>query len=65
VGRWGFAALIAFVTILYAATFFSPPPPDARALAFANLLSWVFPLWAAWFDRHRRVAPSRAAYEPG
>ena len=54
VGRWSLLTLVAFLSVLYAATFFSPPPPDIRLVAAGNLLALLFPPWAAWTDRHRQ-----------
>jgi len=31
------------------------PPPNVRFLAYGTLVTWLFPFWAAWFDRHREV----------
>jgi hypothetical protein len=31
----------------------SAPPPGATAIAVVGLAMWLFPLWAAWIDRHR------------
>lgn len=53
VGRWGFWAFAAVMTLLYAAGFAGPPPPDIRVVAWTNLVTVVFLLWPAWFDRHR------------
>jgi hypothetical protein len=52
-GRWGVAALAAFLALLYIGNLTSPPPPDVRAFAFAGLAAWLLPLWAWWADRHR------------
>ena len=52
-GRVGLWALIAFLSAIYFAAIFGPPPPDASAVAMAGHLSWLFVLWAYWIDRHR------------
>jgi hypothetical protein len=54
VGRWGFAALAAFLPVVYLANVFGPPPPSVTALwiaAFAGAM--VLTVWAWWADRHR------------
>jgi hypothetical protein len=54
VGRWAFAALVAFLPVVYLANVFGPPPPTVNALwiaAFAGAM--VFTVWAGWADRHR------------
>jgi len=53
IGRWGAAALAAFLVILYALNLVSPPPPDVKAFAVVGLVAWLLPLWAWWVDRHR------------
>jgi len=53
-GRWGFAALVAFLPVVYLANVFGPPPPTVSALwiaAFAGAV--VLTVWAWWADRHR------------
>lgn len=53
VGRWGTAALVAFLALIYAMNVASPPPSDADAVAWAGLVAWLLPLWGWWVDRHR------------
>lgn len=53
VGRIALWALIAFLSAIYFAAVFGPPPPNASAVAMAGHLSWLFVLWAYWVDRHR------------
>jgi len=50
IGLWG---LIAFLTAIYFAAIFGPPPPSSSAVAMAGHLSWLFVAWAYWVDRHR------------
>jgi hypothetical protein len=57
IGRWGFLGFLVFTLGIYAASIASPPPPSARAVAWVGLSSWLMPLWAGWFDRHRRFVP--------
>lgn len=52
-GRWAFAALIALMAVAWISAPWSPPPPSVEAVATVGLLTWLFPLWAAWIDRHR------------
>ena len=55
VGRWSFAALAAFLPVVYLANVFGPPPPSVSALwiaAFAGAM--VLTAWAWWADRHRK-----------
>jgi len=53
VGSIALAVFIVFLLAVYAANFFSPPPPSAQAIGWAGLLGWLLPLWAWWIDRHR------------
>lgn len=50
---WSFLIVL---IVLYIAALTSPPPPSAREVAVVGLAAWLFPFWAAWFDRHRNVA---------
>jgi hypothetical protein len=52
-GSLGFWSLIAFLLAIYASTFFSPPPPSAKAVAWVALSAWMVPVWGWWSDRHR------------
>jgi hypothetical protein len=56
VGRYGLAALVAFLVVLYLAAAFGPPPPSARAVALAATPGLLLAAWAAWADRHRDAA---------
>jgi hypothetical protein len=53
IGRWGVAALAAFLAAIYVMNLTSPPPPDLRSFAAVGLAAWLLPLWAWWADRHR------------
>ena len=57
-GSISFVAFVFFLLLIYAANFMSPPPNDARAIAYVGLAGWLLPLWAWWFDRHREPIPS-------
>ena len=54
-GTYVFWAFVTFLAVAYAANIVSPPPPNVRMLALVALLTWLFPFWAGWFDRHRRA----------
>ena len=30
---------------------------NARTIPWFGLASWILPVWAGWFDRHRRFLP--------
>jgi hypothetical protein len=60
VGRIGFAALLAFLLLVYLGSVFGPPPPSDRAIAWSGFAMWLFVAWGAWVDRHRvRATDSR------
>ena len=55
VGQFAFWSFVALAAAIYgAAASGGPPPPNPQAVAIVGLMSWLFPLWAAWFDRHRK-----------
>lgn len=56
VGRWSLAGLVVFTGTLWITSPWSPPPPSAMAVAVVGLAMWLFPLWAAWIERHREAA---------
>jgi hypothetical protein len=53
VGRYGFAAFVLFLLLIYASNLAGPPPPGVTALALFALSAWLLPFAAAWFDAHR------------
>jgi hypothetical protein len=55
-GRLNFRIYVAVLLAMYVGNIVGPPPPDPRSLAIFGLGLWLFPFWAAWFDRHRAVA---------
>lgn len=60
-GQYGMWAFFLFLLAAYAATIFGPPPPSVRAIAIGTLFSWLFVVWAWWFDSNRepRIAELR------
>lgn len=57
--RIGSVAMWAFILFLgatYTAAAAGTPPPNVQVLAWVTLASWLLPLWAWWFDRHRDAA---------
>ena len=55
-GRYALWALLGFLALVHLGNLFGPPPPSSRAVAYAALALWLFPLWAWWADRHRSAA---------
>ena len=53
VGTLAFAAFVSLTAAVWVVGPFGPPPPGASAIAWVGLAMWLFPVWAAWFDRHR------------
>ena len=56
VGKYAYWALIVFLAVVYIATSFGPPPPDASAIAGAGLSMWLLVAWGYWVDKHRVLA---------
>ena len=57
-GRYGFWSMSAFLIAVYLGNEFGPPPPSARAVAWAGLAgAAVLLTWASWSDRHRDRRP--------
>lgn len=54
-GRIAFWALVLFLVAAYAGNAQGSPPPNPRFLAYFALSLWIFPFWAWWVDRHRRL----------
>lgn len=55
IGSVGFISYVVFLLAIYAASITSRPPDDTKVIGMAGLASFLFPLWAWWFDRHRDV----------
>lgn len=55
VGKFGFWGLIVFLTFVYLANFFGPPPTDMVKVAWVGNLQWIIIGWAYWIDRNRTV----------
>ncbi|MDH3253436.1 MAG: metal-dependent hydrolase [Acidobacteriota bacterium] len=53
-GVYALWSLVAFLVVTYVASLFGPPPPSARAIAWAGQAQWLLVLWAYWVDHHRR-----------
>jgi uncharacterized membrane protein len=53
VGRYGLAALIALLVVIYLGAAFGPPPPSVQAIAVSMLPAPALAFWAAWVDRDR------------
>jgi membrane-bound metal-dependent hydrolase YbcI (DUF457 family) len=54
IGRIAFWSFVLISAAMWASGPWSPPPPDARSLAWFALGSWLLVAWAGWADRHRR-----------
>lgn len=56
IGRYGLGALLALLSLSYAASLAAGPPPSMRAVAIGGIIfGWLFVGWAAWADRHREA----------
>lgn len=62
-GRWGYAAMIAFLLLAYVSAAFGPPPPSVTALWITGLAGGVVLMaWSWWVDRHREPMPATAVF---
>lgn len=55
-GRYAYAALIAFLVVVYFGNIYGPPPPSATAIALSALLLWLLVPWGRWIDAHRTIS---------
>jgi hypothetical protein len=62
-GRWGFWSMAVILAVLYALSI-GQAPPSVAAVRNAGFAAWIFPFWAAWFDRHRRIFPADEPIRP-
>jgi membrane-bound metal-dependent hydrolase YbcI (DUF457 family) len=53
VGSWGLVLVLLFMTAIYFAAGFGPPPPDAEAIAWTGHAQWLFVALAAYVDAQR------------
>ena len=61
IGSYAFGAFVVVLLAMYGFAVFGPPPPSVNKLAIGALCTWLFVLWAWWFDSHRESFTS----EPG
>jgi hypothetical protein len=54
IGRWGLAAFVAFLIVVFIANLYSPPPPSIQVVGWMSvILPCVLLPLVAWIDRHR------------
>lgn len=56
VGTVALAALLVFLTVVWASGPFAPPPPSPGAVSALAFATFVIPIWAAWADRRRDLS---------
>jgi hypothetical protein len=56
VGKFGLWGLVGFLTLVYLANVFGPPPPSVAAIAWAGHSMWLLVIWGYWIDHHRELA---------
>lgn len=64
-GRLAFWGLIGLMLGIWASQPFSPPPPNATAVAVGSLAIWLLVFWAAWADRHRTFRSADVSGQAG
>jgi membrane-bound metal-dependent hydrolase YbcI (DUF457 family) len=55
VGSWGLGIFVILQLAMWLSGPFAAPPPSPSLVAWGTLGLWLFIIWAAWIDRHRRV----------
>jgi membrane-bound metal-dependent hydrolase YbcI (DUF457 family) len=60
VGSTGLWSLVGFLLLVYVVNVFGPPPPSARAVAWAAEAMWLLVVWAYWIERHRASRTNRS-----
>ena len=55
-GKWALWSLVAFLSVVYVANAFGPPPPSVAAVAWSANLLWLVVAWGYWIDRHRSIS---------
>lgn len=53
IGRWSLVGLVLFLSLVYLANVFGPPPPSVAAVAWAAQAIWLLVAWGYWIDAHR------------
>jgi hypothetical protein len=53
IGSVGLWSLAVFLAVVYFASAFGPPPPDARTVAWSAMAMWLLVVWGHWVDTHR------------
>ena len=56
IGTWAFASLACVSFVIWISQPWSPPPPNASAVAYVGLAMLALPIWAHWADKHRSPA---------
>lgn len=50
-GHLAFWSLVGVTTVMWAASPFSPPPPNAGAIAWFGIFGWIVIPWSWWIER--------------
>jgi hypothetical protein len=57
IGRWGFFAFVAFLSVAYGSNLLGPPPPSVQALGWFSVMAPLLLLPViGWIDHHREPA---------
>jgi membrane-bound metal-dependent hydrolase YbcI (DUF457 family) len=58
-------SLIGLLVVMQLNTALGPPPPAVEPMAYLMLAMWLIPVWGAWIERTRSLAPSLGGASPG
>ena len=53
VGLYSLIGLIVFLSLIFAANLFGPPPDSVEVIGIVGNAQWLIILWAYWIDRNR------------
>lgn len=61
IGEFGLWILLGLLTIIWLASIFGPPPPNASAVGWVDLAQWLLLALLWWIDRHRTARAARVS----
>lgn len=59
IGKYGVAALVLLLVVIYVGNLAGPPPPSVEAIAWLGQAQWLIVVLAWWLDDHRVTISTR------